>query len=143
VARSVYEGGVVLGTDCWGYLELPSSRRTVAHAHLRDLSLNLMHPQFAGSKRKAKAAAREQRKVDALKKRLQKIYALSKLVENEDELDTMLAQIPDADVRAETKKLMETFVPFKYRKVTLATANDLVDLQLQPEKATIQLVQHG
>jgi hypothetical protein len=101
-----------------------------------------MHPQFAGSKRQAKAAAREQRKVNALKTRLQKIYALSKLVENEDELDTMLAQIPDADVRTETKNLIEPFCLFKFKKIQLATAHDLVDLQAQPEKATIQLVTH-
>lgn len=100
-----------------------------------------MHPQFAGSKRVAKAAAREQRKVDALNKRLQKIYALARLVNTEAELDTMLAAIPDDTVRAETKSLIEPFVLFKYRTVALATAHDLVDLERQPEKATIHLVQ--
>ena len=101
-----------------------------------------MHPQFAGSKRKAKIAARDARKVAALNLRLQKIHALAKLVDSEDELDSLLAGIPDDAVRAETKNLIEPFCLFKFRKLTLATANDLVDLQLQPEKATIHLVTH-
>jgi hypothetical protein len=101
-----------------------------------------MHPQFAGSKRQARLAAREQRKVDAVKKRLQKIYALSKLVKSEDELDQLLAAIPDDEVRVATKSLMEPFLLFKLRKIELATVSEMVDLQASPEKATQQIHHH-
>lgn len=102
-----------------------------------------MHPQFAGSKRQARIAARDQRRVDAVKTRLQKIYALSKLVKDEDELNVLLASIPDEAVREETKKLIEPFLLFTLRKVELATPSEVIDLVAAPEKATEHRVLQG
>lgn len=87
--------------------------------------------QFAGSKRKAKALAREARIKAAFQKRIDRIYELSRLLKTEDELDIFLASIPDDATRIETKKLIEPFCLFKFRKIVLIGG----DLHT-PEKAT-------
>lgn len=91
--------------------------------------------KFAGSKRKAKILARDERRVQAVKKRLARIYDLSKLVNNEDELNVLLASIPDDATRAATRTIIEPFLLFKLKKVTLASDLDLVDVAAAPEKA--------
>lgn len=93
--------------------------------------------QFAGSKKKARILERDQRRQKALDKRLQKIYAYCRLIKNEDELDAWLKGIEDDSVRAETKKLCESFCLFKFRKIVLADGplekqTSIVHHHLQP-----------
>ena len=89
-----------------------------------------MHAKFAGSKRKAKLLARDERRVEATQKRLNRIYQLSKLIQSEQELDTYLAQIEDPELRAATRTLIEPFLLFRITRVDLAT-------DLPAEKATV------
>lgn len=89
-----------------------------------------MNATNAGSKRKARLLAREWRRVVAVNKRLSRIYQLSTLLKSEQELDLYLRQIPDAAVRAETKKLIEPFLLFRLKRVEMASS-------LSPEKATV------
>lgn len=83
--------------------------------------------QFSGSKRKAKADARDARRVRAVQARLNRIYDLAKLLKSEEELNLLLQSIPDDAVRAETRKLIEPFCLFKIQRVELAGATDVVD----------------
>lgn len=68
---------------------------------------------FTGSKRKSRIADRERRLTAAFKKRLARIYELSRCIKDEQELEFILSQIPDEDVRAETRKLIEPFLMFQ------------------------------
>lgn len=95
--------------------------------------------QFAGSKKKARIAERDARRVRAVKKRLERIYELARLIKSEQELDTYLTAIPDDAVRAETRKLIEPFLLFKVRRVQLVTSEP-IDLAAAPEKATTEVV---
>lgn len=91
--------------------------------------------KFAGSKKRAKALQREARIQAAFKKRIDRIYELSRLIKSEDELNLFLESILDDEVRAETKKLIEPFCLFKFKKITLIGG----DLQT-PEKATEMVI---
>lgn len=88
-----------------------------------------MHAKFAGSKRKAKLLARDERRVATVQKRLHRIYQLSTLIRSEQELDAYLAAIPDALLRAATRTLIEPFLLFRVARVELSDR--------PPEKATV------
>lgn len=88
-----------------------------------------MNAKFAGSKRKARLLARDERRVRAVNARLNHIAQLAKLIKTEQELDTYLAAIEDDAVRAETKSLIEPFLLFRIQRVELANGT--------PEKATV------
>jgi hypothetical protein len=72
-----------------------------------------MPTHLLGSKKKARAAARERRLSNAFKKRLARIYELARLIRDENELTILLDQIPDEEVRAETRKLITPFLLFQ------------------------------
>jgi hypothetical protein len=80
-----------------------------------------MHPQFTGSKRRTRLADRDQRRATALDTRLQRIYAIAQLLHNENELAAMLSTIADPAVRAQTRTLIETFVPWRIERVAPGT----------------------
>lgn len=85
-----------------------------------------------GSKKKIRA----QQRVDAMKKRLGRVFELAQQVESEDELDAFLRHVDDDALRAEVKNLLEPFMRFKYRKILLAGTEGAT----APEKATNRLV---
>ena len=95
---------------------------------VRPLNLSLM-PNYAliGSKRKI----REAQRVEAMQRRLNRLYEMCRLIKSEDELDTYLRHAYDDELRAEIKKLVEPFCLFKYRKVLVTDADPAT-----PEKAT-------
>lgn len=88
------------------------------------MKAELVHPTFVGSKKKARA----DRRVEAVKTRLRRIYAYCRLLKTENELDAYLATIPDEAVRAATKSICEPFCLFRFRTpVTIATETDVMD----------------
>jgi hypothetical protein len=100
-----------------------------------------VHSAFAGSKRKAKIAARDERRVEAVKARLRKIYAYARLLKNEDELDAFLATILDPAVRAATKTMIEPFCLFRCRRhVEIASPTDVMDAVLAADASATHVV---
>lgn len=102
-----------------------------------------MNAKFAGSKRKARIAALEERQVKAVKNRLRRIYALSKLIQSPEELDTMLGGIDDEAVREETRKLILTFVNFEPPRIVLADGNTDFDSVKTSHPADLPLIRES
>lgn len=102
-------------------------------------------PRFAGSKKKRRAEARaldvdlgtfldasdeeigaylstlpvklrDRTRVSIEKARLSRVYELSRLIKDDEELDRYLAALPDDMVRAEVRKLIEPFLLFETKK---------------------------
>lgn len=68
---------------------------------------------FLGSKRAIRAAKLEDRKVRAFQKRLDRITELARHIRDEQQFQSLLAQIEDPTVRAETEKLIEPLLLFE------------------------------
>lgn len=102
-----------------------------------------MNAKFAGSKRKARMLALEERQVKAAQNRLRRIYALSKLIQSPEELETMLGGIDDEAVRDETRKLILTFVEFAPPRIVLADGNTDFDSVKTSNPADLPLIRES
>ena len=119
-------------------------------AQLVDIGI---HPQFAGSKAKRRRFERVARRLNTLlyltderldafltkvlptdeerdamravivKVRCQRLYELAQKLQSEAELDLYLGQIPDDEVRAEVRKLIEPFCPFAIKQPIVVAAS--------------------
>jgi hypothetical protein len=67
---------------------------------------------FTGSKRKARLRALEDKRVRAFQRRLDMISDLAKQIRDEQHFQSILADIEDPTVRAETEKLLEPLLLF-------------------------------
>ena len=71
------------------------------------------HGPFQGSKRAARGARLEQKKRDGFQKRLDRITALAQGIQNEQDFQSLLAQIEDDAVRREVEKFIEPLLRFE------------------------------
>lgn len=93
-----------------------------------------MSQSYAGSKRKARAAARRRRLSDAFQKRMERLNALAQQIESEAELDVMLErEVPDLEARAAVKSLVMALREQAGPRIELATGpEDIRRIVQQP-----------